>query len=431
MKLGSFSRTLAAIALALMFTGGAAVARPQHDAKTKSQYPNATRQAPKLDLHKRSDQEKLNKGLNAIQSGDKAKAQKILQPMASGKDTNSKYAQAMALQGLANLKYNGGDTKGAIADLQKSLDIGVMPNDTYFQLMYELAQFQLVDKQYSQALATLHKWRAQGKRETADSYALEGNIDYRLQKYPQAITAMKKAMSMTDKPKANWSQILMASYSQTGNSDAAAKLAEQQAAANPNDSAALHNAVSVLVQSKKYPQALQLMEKARSNGALKSKDDYMNMAKLYLLIGQNQSSDAKSTANAKKAQQVVQEGLKKGILKPGYEVYKLEGDAAYTAGNTNDAIDAYKKAAPLATDGQSDLILAQVYNNAGKYREGRKAAKDAISKGLKSPGRGYMLLAQSEQGLKHKSAAVAAMKKAAQDPKTSAQAKKWLKSAGH
>lgn len=431
MKLGSFSKILAAIGLALVVTGGVAAASGQHDAKAKSQYPDATRKAPKLDLHKRSVQKKLNEGLNAVQAGDTDKAQKLLQPMANGKDTDSKYAQAMALQGLANMKYTAGDTQGAIADLQKSLNIGVMPNDTYFQLMYELAQFQLINKQYQQSLDTLQKWRNEGKRETADSYALEGDIDYRLQKYPEAITAMKKAMSMTDHPKSNWSQILMASYDQTGNDEAAAKVAEQQVAANPNDTDALHNAVSVLVKAKNYSRALTLMEKARANGALKSADDYTNMAKLYLLIGQNQNSDAKSTANAKKAQQVVQEGLSKNILKPSYKVYKLEGDAAYTAGDNKQAIDAYQKAAPLATNGQTGLILAQIYNNEGKYKQGRKAVKDAISKGLKSPGRGYMLLAQAEQGLNHASAARAAMKKAAQDPETSVQAKKWLKSSGH
>ena len=60
-----------------------------------------------------------------------------------------------------------------------------MPNDTYFQLEYELAQFQMADEQYQAALDTLAKWRAEGKKETAESYALEGNADYRLGKYAE------------------------------------------------------------------------------------------------------------------------------------------------------------------------------------------------------------------------------------------------------
>ena len=41
-----------------------------------------------------------------------------------------------------------------------------------------------------------------------------------------------------------------------------------------------------------------------------------------------------------------------------------------------------------------------------------------------------MVLAEAERGLKNKQGAIAAMKKAAQDPETAAKAKAWLKNAG-
>jgi hypothetical protein len=86
--------------------------------------------------------------------------------------SKSKYAQALALQGLATIKYQvDNDPKGAIALLQQSLANGVMPNDTYFQLEYMLAQFQVADEEYQPALDTITKWRAEGKKETANSYA--------------------------------------------------------------------------------------------------------------------------------------------------------------------------------------------------------------------------------------------------------------------
>ena len=214
MKHAPFLKLLSGAALALALVSSPAIARDRHgdqgskDTK-EALYPNATRKEPKLDLTSQKEQKKVNEGLEAVNAGDKAKAMELLQPLADGAD--SKYARALALQGIANLKYNDGDLKGAIAALKQSLDIGVMPNDTYFQLEYELAQFYLADEQYQQAVDTLAKWRAEGKRETAESYALEGNAYYRLEKYPEAIAAMKKALSMTDKPQSLWNQILMAS----------------------------------------------------------------------------------------------------------------------------------------------------------------------------------------------------------------------------
>ncbi len=40
--------------------------------------------------------------------------------------------------------------------------------------------------------------------------------------------------------------------------------------ANPTIPHALDNSLSVLMQAQKYPEAIQLMEKARANGTLKS-----------------------------------------------------------------------------------------------------------------------------------------------------------------
>ncbi|KRF01219.1 hypothetical protein ASG87_12250 [Frateuria sp. Soil773] len=417
---------LAGAALALTVASSPAIARdtPSKD-KKESQYPNATRTEPKLDLTSEKDQKALNEGLDAVNEGDKAKATQILQPLID--NSKSKYAQALALQGLASLEYNDGNVKGAIETLQKSLALGVMPNDTYFQLEYMLAQFQLAAEQYQPALDTIAKWRAEGKKETAESYALEGNAYYRLEKYPEAIAAIKKAQSLTDKPQPSWNQILMASYAESGQGDQAAQLAQQQLAANPNDSTALNNAVAVLMQSQKYPQAIELMEKARSAGAFKTEKDYVNLAKLYLVTGQD-SADPKP--NAVKAVQVLDEGMSKGAVPANYDNYKLLGDAAYVGDNPAKAIDSYKKAMPMAKDGEAAVRAGQLLISQNKYSEAKGLIQQGIDKGVAHKGSAYMLLAEAERGLKNKPGAIAAMKKAAQDPATSAKANAWLKQAG-
>jgi len=420
-------RTLAGAIVALALFSSPLMAR-QHKADTDKKealYPNATREAPKLDLTSEKDQKAINEGLDAVGAGDKAKAEQVLGPIAEG--SKSKYAQALALQGLANLKYNDGDIKGAIATLQKSLAIGVMPNDTYFQLLYELAQFQLADEQYQAALDTIAKWRAEGKKETADSYALEGNAYYRLEKYPEAIAAVQKAKSLTDKPKDTWNQILMASYAQSGQKDQAMKLAQEQLAANPNDPEARSNAVSVLVNAEKYPEAIQLLEKARAAGTLTEEKDNMTLAKLYLLQAQSSNDPAPDAA---KAAQVLQDGIDKHTITGNGETYKLMGQAYEMAGNSDKAIAAYNLALPQATDGESALRAGHLLMVENKFSQAKPLLEQAIQKGVKHKGTAYMLLAETERGLKNKPAAIAAMKQAAQQPETAEKAKAWLKTAG-
>lgn len=386
-------------------------------------YPNATREEPKLDLTSSTDQKNLNEGLQAASAGDTEKAQKDLQPIID--KSKSKYAKAMALQGLAGLKYQNGDVKGAIDMLKQSIAIGVMPNDTYFQLVYMLAQFQMADQEYQASLDTLAKWRAEGKKETGDSYALEGNADYRLKKYPEAIAAIKKAKSLSTKSEPSWDQILMASYAESGQTDEAAKLAMQQVAGAPNDATAFNNAIAVLTEAKQYPQAIELMEKARANGTLKTATHYVNLAKLYLITGQS-SDDPKP--NAMKATEVLEDGMNKGIVPKNTENYTLLGEAAQLADNNAKAVDNYTKASATADSGDSALRAAQVLITENKYGEAKKFAQQALDKGLTDhKGNAYMVLAASERGLKHKSAAIAAMKLAAEQPETATRAKEWLK----
>ena len=431
MKQGSLIKMVLASAIALSLASGAVVAK---DAAPKKEalYPNATRAEPKLDLKSDKDQKALNEGLDAANNGDKEKAQQILQPLADGSGTSSKYAQALALQGLANMKYNDGDIKGAITTLKQALDIGVMPNDTYFQLKYMYTQFLVADEQYAPALQSLHEWRDQGKKETADSYGLEGNIDYRLEKFPEAIAAITKAQSMPDaKPQASWTQILAASYAETGQGDKAADLASAELAKNPNDPTAMQNAASSLIQAQKYPEAIALLEKGRAAGAFHNDDNgsklYVNLAKVYLIDGQEHSE--RQEGNAKKAEAVLADGIAKGAIKPSAEVYKLQGDAAITGGDESGALAAYQKAAPLATDGSVSLSVARLQLQKNQYAAAEKSVTDAISKGVQHKGQAYMVRAEAKRGQKNKQGAIADMKLAAQDPETSAKANAWLKNA--
>lgn len=421
---------LASAALMLMLASSSPVLAKDSSSKDKPevQYPNATRVAPKLDLTSEKDQKNLNTGLDAVTANDKAKALQYLQPIADG-GSKSKYAQALALQGLATVKYQiDNDPKGAIALLQQSLANGVLPNDTYFQLEYMLAQFQVADEEYQPALDTLTKWRAEGKKETANSYALEGNIDYRLGKFPEAITAIKKAQSLTDKPDPAWNQILMASYSQSGQGDQAAQVAQQALAANPNDPNALDNTVAVLMQANKNDEAIQVMEKARASGSLKTEANYVNLAKLYLIRAQSSSTDSKP--DAEKSAQVLEDGMSKSIVTPSADNYLLLGEADELSDNTSKAVDAYTKALPTAKDGEAAIRGGQILLSQQKYSAAKSMIQQGIDKGVKQKGAAYMLLAESDRGLKDKAGAIAAMKQAAQDPQTAEKANAWLKKAG-
>lgn len=422
-------KMLAGAALALMLASTPALASDKSSSdqpKAAPLYPNATRQEPKLDLTDKKEQEALNKGLDAAQANNKDQATQLLQPLVDS--SKSKYVQAMALQGLARVHAMNNDLPGGIDLLKRSLDNGVMPNDAYFQLEYELATFYLLNQQYQQAIDQVEKWRAEGKKETPESYALEGEAYYRMQKYPESIAAIKKAQSMTDKPDPRWNQLLMLAYNDSGQKDKAAEIAKQQVAAAPTDATSFHNALSLDIQMQKYDDALKLMEDGKAKGLLTTESDYVTLAKLYMNKAQDQATQDPGP-DSEKAVQVLDEGMTKGIVKPSAQNYELMGDANMIGGNAEAAAAQYKKAVPLATDGEPAYKAGVALVTQNDYSAAKPLLQQAISKGVKHKGKAYMALAQANVGLKDKAAAAEAVMEAEKDPETAAQAKKWLKDA--
>lgn len=424
MKHAPGSTVLIGTALLLALASSPLMARDQDPPKQDSQYPNATRQEPKNDLTEK-DQKKLQAAVDELNAKETAKAQADLQAIVD--TSKSKYGQALAASNLASIKYNAGDYEGAIALFEQALQKDSLPNDDYFSTQYTLAVAEQADKQYQASIDTVAKWRAAGKKETPESYALEGRDLYALGKYPEAIVAVKKAQSMTDKPDPQWNQILLASYSASGQGDKASQLVEKSVDVDPNDPDTLNKAIAVLMQAKQYPEAIKLMEKARAIGALKSELNYVNLAKLYINQAQ---ADSDPQVNADKAVAALNEGMSKGIVPATADNYLLLGQAQDLAGHGAEASVTLNKALPLAKDGEPALQLAIVNLEESRYSDARSMAKQALLKGVKYKGNAYLILASSEGHLKNKSAQIAALKMAAQEPESAQQAKEQLKKLG-
>ena len=400
--------------------GVASVAAVAKDKKEETRYPNATRQAPKSDLSSQSDQKVLQSAIDAVNNGDDAKAQQEAQKVIDS--SHSKYAKGIALQVLANIKFNAQDYKGAIATYKQLLDLNSVSNDTYFDSMYNMAAADIADGQYQAALDELKIWREQGKRETADSYALEGNADYRLQKYPEAIAAMKKAISMTDKPKESWNSILMASYSESGHAGQASNVIDDQLAKDPTNKGLAHNALVVYTQANQSDKALALLDREQKTGMITAEDDYVSAAKFYASIAQNEAKPEVALKGA----QLLQQGFDKGAVKASAENYKLLGDSYMIAQKEDRALSAYGKASPLAGNGDLDYLRAQILGSQTEWAQARDVLQKGIARGMTHMGKAWLLLGKLDIGNKDKAAAKAAFLKAEREAESRDEARAQL-----
>ena len=424
MKSRLFAKTLATamLAFALSTTAVAADKKPP-------EYPNAKRESPKPDLTSQREQDLLQKGFNALNdSKEQAEAQKDLEKIVS--DSRSKYAKAEALRGLAQLKINANDYAGGTDLLKQALALNSLPNDEYFDTMLTLAQLYAQNEQWQPALDTLNTWMQQGGKQKASAYALQGNIYYRQNQYQNAVDALLKARALNDKPPQSWNQLLMASYFGLKQYDKAADLEKQALAKDPTDKSAFNNLVKVYLEANEPAKALATMNDGKAHGLITSDTDYINLAKMYLIVGQN-TNDPKP--DAQQAVATLQEGIGKGVITPSLESYKLLGDASYLAGDLRGAVDAWGKASPFAKDGKLDMQRGQLMvQQLDQYKDGKAALQQALAKGgLDKPGVAWILIGNADLKLKDKAGAVAAYRKAAQYPETKSAAEKWLKAEQH
>lgn len=346
-------------------------------------YPNATRQAPEAKASAKLSP-KLKKMVDLYEAQKGAEARAIADELLANAAANA-YEKAFAAQLGAQLAYEAGDTNAAKAYLKQAVEFNGLDNNSHFGAMYMLAQLQIQDEQYAEALATVDRFLAESKSTNPEHLVLKGNALYRMEKYADAAAVLKQAIAASPNPRADWQGLLMGALAESGDTDGAARMAAEVAAKSPGDTRAQLNLVAMYQQAGKDAEAIAVLEKLRAAGQLTEERDYRL---LYSLYANGENKEAQSIA-------VINEGLSKGILKPDYTTQLALAQAYYFSDQVPQAIEAYRKAAPLAKDGETYLNLAKVLWQAGRGKEAQDAARQAKAKGLKNPAEADKVIAQA------------------------------------
>lgn len=337
--------------------------------EVSNDFPNATREEPGLKASARLGP-KLQDLSDAFTAGDEAKARELADEMLANEDANA-YEKALAARMIGGMLVNGDDTARGQAYLQQALDLNGLPNNEHYGTMAIVAQLQMRDEKYNEALSTVDRLLAETRSDNAEYQIMKGNALYRLERHPEAIAVLKPAIESSAEPRADWTQLLMAAYSASGQSAEAAKLAEQVAGGTPDDKRSQLNLAAVYMQGGQDDKAIAVYEGLRARGELSEDREYRNLMALYV------NSEGKEA----QAIEVIKEGLDKGVLKADYQSYTALAQAYYFSEQTGPAIEAYQKAAPLAPNGEAYLNLAKILANEGRSAESKQAAQQALDKG--------------------------------------------------
>ena len=372
--IGLLGAGVAADAVAQMNRDDSSSMRRQKKEKVEIRYPEATRQEPKEKASAKM-QNQLNKLFKAYEKENNEDETMTLVNEIIASDKANAYDKSVAAQIGAQAAYGKDDAKLAKDYANKVLEFNGLDNNNHYQTMFFLAQLQMQDDQFNEALATMDKFFAETKSQKPEELVVKGNILYRAERYADAIPFLKQAVEGSPEPKNEWMQLLMASYAESGQNDAAVKLAEQLAAKSPTDKKAQMNLASVYLQADKTDQAAGVLEKLRASGQLTDDREYRQLYSMY----------ANMDGREKDVIAVINEGLQKGVLKDDYQTQLALAQSYYYSEQIPQAIEAWKKAAPQSPNGETYLNLARVLWQENRIPEAKQAAKSALDKGLKKP----------------------------------------------
>src|SRR5690606_22139550 len=182
----------------------------QEQPKVEAKYPNATREEPEARASAKLSKD-LKKIFDAYEEGDSAKVVPLADAMIANDKANA-YERSISAR-LAAASLVGEDDAKAIAYLQKAVDTNGLSNNEHYDSMMMLGQLQMQADNDAQGLATLDKLVAETRTTNPVVQAIRGNALYRLERYPEAITALRQAIDTAGaEADPQWQQLLMAAY---------------------------------------------------------------------------------------------------------------------------------------------------------------------------------------------------------------------------
>ena len=310
--------------------------------------------------------------------------------------------------------------------------------------LLSLAQLHLVQENYKEGIELILQWMNEVEKVTAQSYSLLGQAYYQTGDFRKSLSSMETAVTMAEeegyKPRENWYVIMAASIGELKK-----EIGEKESLLRQID------IYEILVNL--YPKKQYFIQLGGSYGQLGRERDYMITLKAahqkdflnkeseylaltqLLLLNQNPYWAAQVfVSGQKKMITIVDEKTEEEkvvpVIKDTENNLKLLADAWRMAQEIDKAIPVLEKAANMSKDGESFVLLGNLYLSEDKVEKAVEAINKGLEKGkVKKLSQVYLTLGQAYFELEKFEEAKKNFRIAARDKdkKIKQQANNWIK----
>ena len=310
--------------------------------------------------------------------------------------------------------------------------------------LLSLAQLHLVQENYKEGIELILQWMNEVEKVTAQSYSLLGQAYYQTGDFRKSLSSMETAVTMAEeegyKPRENWYVIMAACIGELKK-----EIGEKESLLRQID------IYEILVNL--YPKKQYFIQLGGSYGQLGREKDYMITLKAahqkdflnkeseylaltqLLLLNQNPYWAAQVfVSGQKKMITIVDEKTEEEkvvpVIKDTEKNLKLLADAWRMAQEIDKAIPVLEKAANMSKDGESFVLLGNLYLSEDKVEKAVEAINKGLEKGkVKKLSQVYLTLGQAYFELQKFEEAKKNFRIAARDKdkKIKQQANNWIK----
>jgi tetratricopeptide (TPR) repeat protein len=310
-----------------------------------------------------------------------------------GRVGRDRYLQAILNQALAQVEWSRGNYDPALKYFEAAVEIDALPDEAHYALMYQIAQLYFMKSRYQDALDRLELWfcTVPPEKVTSAAYVLKASIHAREENYPAVLEAIDAAIAMDVDPKEPWFQLKLAAHYELEQYPQAAQTLELLITKWPDKKVYWTQLAQIHYRLKQDERALAVLALAYRKGLLDKQSDITYLSSLY------------SNSNVHyKAAEVLEQGIRDGIVRPSKVHWTLVGDAWYAAEELEKSLAAFEEAGRLADDGLTDLRRGYILIDLERWPAALEALNRALEKGgldERQSGEAYLLRGMSQFNL--------------------------------
>ncbi|MCQ8185636.1 tetratricopeptide repeat protein [Parvularcula maris] len=339
----------------------------------------------------------------------------------------SPYDEATALEIRGNLHYQNDNSQAALRDLQRALDLDVLPSDREKGLIRGIAGLYYQAEQFDRTISFMQAYIRDYPDEVeandyfilAGAFAQQGNYRAALRPAEQALAADRAAGSRSEQ----YYSLLNLIYSETGEVTKRLSLLEQMVEYFPSQSSYWSQLAFMYAEADRRRDALAVLEVSYKAGLITDEDKIINLAQFY--YDQN---------NPYRGAVLLDAEMRSGTVKRTLSNLELLAQLWAAAQEQERAIAILTEAAPKRDDGRLYYQLGQSYLANEEYDKSVQNLRQAIRRGGlddREVGNAYVLIGtalfqQDSESKPARTAAKAEFQRAVRYSSSRSSAQSWI-----